>query len=65
MISVGVNAPKTPITEGSMDMAPASLPNVCKMPGPPAPFVPSPLPNCGRSGDKLSKGTTKVLIVGK
>ena len=35
------------------------------MPGPPAPFVPSPLPNIGKSGDRLQKGTTKVLFDGK
>lgn len=48
-----------------MDLAPATLPNVCKMPGPPAPFVPTPLPNIGRSGDKLKKCTKKVLFEGK
>ena len=48
-----------------MDTAPASLPNVCKMPGPPPPFVPSPLPNIGKSGDKLSKCTKKVLFENK
>lgn len=65
MISVSVNPPKTPVTEGSMGMAPATLPNVCKMPGPPAPFVPVPLPNFGRSADRLQKATKKVLIEGK
>ncbi|MBI9089320.1 MAG: DUF4150 domain-containing protein [Desulfobacterium sp.] len=65
MISIGVNPPKTPVTEGSTDVAPASLPNVCKMPGPPAPFVPTPLPNLGRSGDQLKKATKKVLFEGK
>ncbi|MCP4114959.1 MAG: DUF4150 domain-containing protein [Desulfobacteraceae bacterium] len=64
MISIGVNPPKTPVTEGSMDVAPASLPNICKMPGPPAPFVPAPLPNLGRSGDRLTKCTKKVLFEG-
>lgn len=60
MISIGVNPPKTPVTEGSLDMNPATLPNVCKMPGPPAPFVPTPLPNLGRSADRLNKGTKTV-----
>lgn len=60
MISIGVNPPKTPVTEGSMGMNPATLPNVCKMPGPPAPFVPTPLPNLGRSADRLGKGTKTV-----
>lgn len=31
MVSVGVNPPKTPVTEGSIDMAPADVPNVCKL----------------------------------
>lgn len=46
-------------------MAPATLPNVCKMPGPPAPFIPTPLPNFGRSADRLTDGTTTVKIEGK
>jgi hypothetical protein len=65
MISVGVNPPKTPVTEGSMDVAPATLPNVCKMPGPPAPFVPVPLPNIGQSRDRLKDATSSVKIAGK
>ena len=65
MISVGINPPKTPVTEGSMDVAPATLPNVCKMPGPPAPFVPVPLPNIGQSSDRLSSAATTVKIEGK
>ncbi|AZN98828.1 MULTISPECIES: PAAR-like domain-containing protein [unclassified Mesorhizobium] len=65
MVSVGVNPPKTPVTEGSIDMAPADVPNVCKMPGPPAPFVPVPLPNFGRSADRLSDATSTVKIEGK
>jgi uncharacterized Zn-binding protein involved in type VI secretion len=65
MVSVGVNPPKTPVTEGSSDLAPATLPNVCKMPGPPAPFVPTPLPNIGQSSDRLTDATTTVTIEGK
>ena len=64
-MKVFVNPPKTPVTEGSRDLAAATLPNVCKMPGPPAPFVPTPLPNIGKSGDKLQKCTTKVSFEGK
>jgi uncharacterized Zn-binding protein involved in type VI secretion len=64
-ISVAVNMPRTPVTEGSGDKAAATLPNVCKMPGPPAPFVPTPLPNVGGSSDRLKKGTTTVKIEGK
>jgi uncharacterized Zn-binding protein involved in type VI secretion len=65
MISVGVNPPKTPVTEGSLGMAPADIPNVCKMPGPPAPFIPTPLPNIGQSRDRLSDATSTVKIEGK
>jgi uncharacterized Zn-binding protein involved in type VI secretion len=65
MVSVGVNPPKTPVTEGSSDIAAATLPNVCKMPGPPAPFVPTPLPNIGQSSDSLTDATTTVKIEGK
>lgn len=63
-MSVAVNPPKTPVTEGSNGLAPALMPNVCKMPGPPAPFVPTPLPNLGRTSDQLSDGSTTVLIEG-
>ncbi len=65
MPSVSVNPPKTPVTAGSGDMAPSTLPNVCKMPGPPAPFVPTPLPNIGKSSDNLADCTMKVLFEGK
>lgn len=65
MITVSVNSPKTPVTEGSIGASPATTPNVCKMPGPPAPFVPTPLPNMGRSGDSLSRGSKQVRICGK
>jgi uncharacterized Zn-binding protein involved in type VI secretion len=64
VISVAVNPPKTPVTQGSGDKAAATLPNVCKMPGPPAPFVPTPLPNIGQSSDRLTDGTTTVKIEG-
>ena len=65
MSKVSVNPPKTPVTEGSGDKSPATLPNVCKMPGPPAPFVPTPLPNIGQSSDTLTDGTTTVKFEGK
>ncbi len=64
MSTVTVNPPKTPVTEKSNDVAPASIPNVCKMPGPPAPFVPTPLPNIGQSNDNLTDCTTTVKIEG-
>lgn len=65
MISVGIHPPKTPVTKGSMGIAMATLPNVCKMPGPPAPFVPAPLPNIAKSGDSPKGNTKKVKIEGK
>jgi uncharacterized Zn-binding protein involved in type VI secretion len=65
MSSISVNPPHTPVTEGSGGKAFATTPNVCKMPGPPAPFVPTPLPNLGTSGDRLSNGTTTVKFEGK
>lgn len=65
MTTIAVNPPKTPVTEGSGGKAVATMPNVCKMPGPPAPFVPTPLPNIGNSSDNLSDGTTTVQFEGK
>lgn len=65
MSSVAVNPPRTPVTKGSMGMSAASVPNVCKMPGPPAPFVPVPLPNIGQSGNSLKKFAKKVTFYKK
>jgi uncharacterized Zn-binding protein involved in type VI secretion len=64
MPSVAVNPPKTPCTKGSSGVATATVPNVCKMPGPPAPFVPAPLPNIGKSGDSPKGYSTTVKIEG-
>src|ERR1700723_2925793 len=64
-MGIAVNGPKSPVTEGSSGVAIATLPNVCKMPGPPAPFIPTPLPNIGRSACNLTDGTTTVFIEGK
>jgi hypothetical protein len=64
-MTIGVNPPRTPVTKGSNGVAAATLPNVCKMPGPPAPFVPTPLPNIAKSGDNLAECTTKVTFEGK
>jgi len=63
-MGVGVNPPKTPLTKGSNGIATATLPNICKMPGPPAPFVPAPLPNIGKTGEK-PKGYSKKVKVEK
>lgn len=65
MPSVTVNPPKTPVTKGSSGIAAATLPNVCKMPGPPAPFVPTPLPNIGTSGKDCKGYSKKVKVEGQ
>ncbi|ABF89517.1 hypothetical protein MXAN_1813 [Myxococcus xanthus DK 1622] len=62
MAKVTVNFPRTPVTKGSSGIAAATLPNVCKMPGPPAPFVPTPLPNIGNSGD-APEGYSKTVTI--
>jgi uncharacterized Zn-binding protein involved in type VI secretion len=65
MPTVAVNPPKTPVTQGSHGIACATLPNICKMPGPPAPFVPTPLPNIGKSENSPSGYSTSVKIEGQ
>ncbi|HEX6750882.1 MAG TPA: PAAR-like domain-containing protein [Longimicrobium sp.] len=64
MSTVGINPPKTPVTTGSRGTAKATTPNVCKMPGPPAPFVPSPLPNIAKSGSSPQGYSKDVTIEG-
>lgn len=64
MPTVAVNPPKTPVTKGSGGVAAATVPNVCKMPGPPAPFVPTPLPNIGKSAMSPAGFSTTVTIEG-
>jgi uncharacterized Zn-binding protein involved in type VI secretion len=64
-LSVGVNPPKTPVTEGSHGIASNTIPNVCKMPGPPAPFVPAPLPNIAKSELSPKDYSKTVKIEGK
>jgi uncharacterized Zn-binding protein involved in type VI secretion len=64
-MKTAVNPPRTPVTKGSNGLSIATVPNVCKMPGPPAPFVPTPLPNIGKSGDSLSGSTKKAKVEGK
>src|SRR5262245_5991686 len=64
MAKVSIHPPKTPVTKGSNGVAKASLPNVCKMPAPPAPFQPSPLPNTGKSGLSPQGYSTTVEIEG-
>lgn len=60
MPTVSVKPPKTPVTKGSNGIAAATLPNICKMPPPPPPFCPTPLPNIGRSG-KNPKGYSTTV----
>lgn len=64
MGTVSVNPPKTPVTKGSKGVAAATVPNVCKMPGPPAPFVPTALPNIGKSSDSPKGYSKRVKIDG-
>lgn len=65
MPTVAVNPPKTPVTEGSHGIAAATVPNICKMPGPPAPFIPTPLPNIGDSTKSPKNYSKKVKVEGK
>lgn len=64
MASVAIHPPKTPVTKGSTGIAKATTPNMCKMPGPPAPFVPSPLPNIAKSGSSPKGYSKSVKIEG-
>jgi hypothetical protein len=61
-MKTAINPARTPVTKGSRGAAAATLPNVCNMPGPHAPFVPTPLPNIARSGSSL-QGTTKTVKI--
>src|SRR5512142_1823500 len=61
-MSVSINPPKTPVTEGSNGVAAATIPNICKMPGPPAPFVPTPLPNIAKS-ELSPQGYSKTVEI--
>ena len=62
MPTVAIHPPRTPVTAGSNGIAANDVPNLCKMPGPPAPFILVPLPNIGRSG--LSpKGYSKSVKI--
>ncbi len=64
MPSVAIHPPKTPVTKGSHTVAKATIPNVCKMPGPPAPFVPAALPNIAKSELSPKGYSTTVKIEG-
>ncbi len=63
--SVAINPPKTPCTTESRGVAKATIPNICKMPGPPAPFIPTPLPNIGKSSLSPKGYSKTVKIEGK
>jgi hypothetical protein len=62
--TVSIHPPKTPVTKGSNSISMATLPNICKMPGPPAPFVPTPLPNIGKSSIQPKGYSRTVKIEG-
>jgi len=64
MGSISIHPPKTPVTKGSNSIAAATIPNVCKMPGPPAPFIPVPLPNIAKSGMSPKGYSKKVKFDG-
>ena len=59
---VAINPPKTPCTTETRGYAKCTIPNICKMPGPPAPFVPTPLPNIGKS-NLSPKGYSKTVKI--
>ena len=42
-----------------------AFPDVCKVPAPPAPFVPVPFPNVSVASDNLSKASKRVKILQK
>src|ERR1700710_2269280 len=65
MSTITVNFPKTPVTKGSNGIASATLPNVCKMPPPPPPFAPTPLPNIGQSSKQPQGYSTTVTFDGQ
>jgi hypothetical protein len=62
--TVAINPPKTPCTTETRGVAKCTTPNVCKMPGPPAPFIPTPLPNIGKSNLSPQGYSTTVKIEG-
>jgi len=64
MGSISIHPPRTPVTKGSNSIAAATVPNVCKMPAPPAPFVPVPLPNIAKSGMSPKGYSKKVKFDG-
>jgi len=63
--SVAINPPKTPCTSETRGFAKCTIPNICKMPGPPAPFIPTPLPNIGKSNLSPKDYSKTVKLVGE
>ena len=59
--SVGVNM--LSVVHKSSNGITIAFPDVCKTPGPPAPFIPIPYPNIAMS-QHTAKGTTKVKMDG-
>ncbi len=64
MATVAIHPPKTPVHKGIHSIAKNTIPNICKMPGPPAPFVPAPLPNIAKSELSPQGYSTTVEIEG-
>jgi len=64
MATVAIHPPKTPVHKGIRSVAKATIPNICKMPAPPAPFVPAPLPNIAKSELSPKDYSTTVKIEG-
>jgi uncharacterized Zn-binding protein involved in type VI secretion len=64
LATVAIHPPKTPVHKGIHSVAKATIPNICKMPGPPAPFVPAPLPNIAKSELSPKGYSTTVEIEG-
>lgn len=60
MGTVTVNAPKAPVTTGSSGGALTTLPNICKMRGPPASFGPTKLDRRCPTPRNLPKNTWAV-----
>ena len=52
------------LTDAKGSALSANFPDVCKTPGPPAPFVPVPYPNVSKGKD-TAKGSKKVTADGK
>jgi len=64
VMATGVGVNMLSIVNADTNGITIAFPDVCKTPGPPAPFIPIPYPNIAKSGD-TAKGTKKVKVDGK